>query len=96
MKFRASVLLIIYGHAFLTLKLNILWGYNNDCCFSAYIIFRLSRNQVWRIDDVTFCFLHNHNVRFIYIERDTDSYAEVYRFAMTNELLLTFVIFMPR
>ncbi|KAL6518437.1 hypothetical protein OROGR_018939 [Orobanche gracilis] len=51
----------------------------------------LSCDQVWRIDDVTFCFLHNHDVGFIYIERDPDSYAEVYRKSLQS--LITGVAF---
>jgi hypothetical protein len=30
--------------------------------------------------DVAVCVLYDHNVSFIYIERDTDPHAEVYRF----------------
>lgn len=47
---------------------------------------------MWGIDDVTFCLLHNHNVSFIYIARDTDPYAEIYRFVLADVLLLQMVI----
>jgi len=41
---------------------------------------RLPCDQVWCTYDVAICVLYYHNVSFIYIERDTDPHAEVYRF----------------
>ena len=55
--------------------------------FSHLFPFRLLRNQVWCAHDGTFRFLHYHYVSVIYIEGDTDSHVEVYRF-------LSFVCFM--
>lgn len=42
---------------------------------------RLPCDEMWGTHDVALCFLHNHNVSFIHIERDTDPNAEVYRFS---------------
>lgn len=41
---------------------------------------RLPCNQVWCAYDVSVCFLHNHNVSFIYVERDANAHAEIHRF----------------
>jgi hypothetical protein len=41
---------------------------------------RLPCDQVWCAYDVAVCVLYYHNVCFVYIERDTDPHAEVYRF----------------
>lgn len=41
---------------------------------------RLSCDQVWRAYDVTVCFLYHNDVSIIYIERDTNTYAEIYRY----------------
>lgn len=43
---------------------------------------RLFCYQVWCAYDVSICFLHHDNVSFIYTERDTDTYVEVYRFVL--------------
>lgn len=47
---------------------------------------RLSCDKMWCAYDVIICLFHNDNVSFIYIERDTDSHAEVYRFALCSFL----------
>jgi len=47
------------------------------CCL--LILCRLPCDEMWGAYDVAFRILHNHYVSFIYIERDTDSYAQIHR-----------------
>lgn len=58
--------------------------YYEEGLYHGYLLIypcRLPCDEVWGTHDVALCFLHDHNVSFIYIERDTDPNAEVYRFS---------------